>query len=119
MHGKRSFYKGPSSLVHLCCLALRRGTPCRYLRLGTILSIPEANIAQKVLEICIDMSVIVIKMKETFADGCYVRMIACGYHLAKREFLFGQYAGLRQKNISSKIKWIHSIKIRGILHSPS
>ena len=102
----------PPSLVHLCCLAIGQDSARRCIQLATLISIPEANVAQKLFEVCNRTSVVIIKKKATFADGCYVRIIACGYHLARREFLFGHYAGLRQRNI--RFKWFYSIKIRGI-----
>lgn len=106
--------KSPSSLVHQCCMALRCHAR-KYLRLGTIIGIPEANIAQKLLEICFRKPIIIIKMKSTFVDGCFVKVIACGYHIALRRFLFGYYAGLHQKNIAAKLTWSYSMRFQGII----
>ena len=103
----------PPSLVHLCCIAIGQDSAQRCIQLGTIISIPEANIAQKLFEVCNRKSVVIIKKKATFADGCYVKVIACGYHLGRREFLFGHYMGLRQKNIATRFKWFYSMNIRG------
>ena len=111
---KTNCLKSPSSLVHHCCVALMQSNGRRYLRLDRIIGIPEASIAQKLLEICIKKSVIVIKMKATFADGCYIEVIACGYHLAMREFLFGYYTGNRRQDIGSRITWYYSMKIQGM-----
>ena len=106
----------PLSLVSLCCLAIKRDSIHKHIKLGTLISIPDASIAQKLCEVCIKKSVIIIQKRAIFADGCFVRIIGCGYHLGKKNFLFGHYAGLRQKNITSKLKWFYSIKIQGILH---
>ena len=115
MEGQHVTTNSPLSLVSLCCLAIKRDSVGRHIQLGTLISIPEASIAQRLCEVCIKKSVIIIQKKAIFADGCFVRIIGCGYHLGKKKFLFGHYAGLRQKNITSKLQWFYSIKIRGIV----
>ena len=85
----------------------------KYTTLRKILGIPVAHIAQKLFEIKVSKSLVLIKFKRTFADGSYMQAIACGYHLAKREFIFGHFAGMASDNIRSRINWSESMKIKG------
>ena len=112
MTAHQSSAKRFSTLQHLCMLALIKAGK-KYTTLRKILGIPVAHIAQKLFEIKVSKSLVLIKFKRTFADGSYMQAIACGYHLAKREFIFGHFAGMASDNIRSRINWSESMKIKG------
>ena len=105
--------QSPLTLEQICIDALQNSARY-YLKLRNIINFPVTHLAQRLLKVKSKKSLIIIALKKTFADGCYIRAIACGFNLATRQFVFGHFEGVASKNIGSRIMWTKSINVKGI-----
>eukprot|EP00112_Aurelia_sp_Birch-Aquarium-sp1_P023897 Seg731.13 transcript_id=Seg731.13/GoldUCD/mRNA.D3Y31 product="hypothetical protein" protein_id=Seg731.13/GoldUCD/D3Y31 len=111
---KSNLIQSPLTLEQICIDALQNSAR-HYLKLRNIINFPVSHLAQRLLKVKSKKSLIIIALKKTFADGCYLRAIACGFDLARRQFVFGHFAGLTCKKVGSRITWTKSINVKGIV----